>query len=397
MPAHPIRLAALAGALVGCLTIGLAPVPAGAATDCDHDWLPEPPSNDNRASSTKYLNGALFSTNGINCWATKEAGEPAHAGQAAAKSVWIDFKTLQGYTARIDIYTAGSDFDPRLAVYEADSGALAGQNDDVSSANRTSKVSFLRAPTGSTTRINYKVAIDGYTDGSGDTADGRYIIGWKQPLVAFTSTTHLTRSIADVYLGRTPTSAEYSQTVTDYQDGHNHQPGWIASDLAGPGIEAAMPVARLYTAVFNRLPDPSGLAYWIKKRKAGATLNTIAANMTASNEFKNTYGNLNNGQFVDLVYQNVLKRSPDPSGRAYWVKKLDGGFKRSAMMAQFSESNEYVTKSQDITAAAIIWRLGHGSKTDAQLRSMVQTYWYTVDWFGFLLEDASFQAYVAGR
>ena len=155
--------------------------------------------------------------------------------------------------------------------------------------------------------------------------------------------------------------------------------------------------ARLDTAVFSRLPDPSGLAYWIKKRRGGATLNTIAASMTASNEFKNTYGTLGNGQFVDLVYQNVLKRGPDPSGRAYWAKRLDNGFKRSAMMVQFSESNEFVTKSRQLMTAAIIWRLGHGSKSDAAIKAMAETYFYGVDYWGLLLEDAGFTSYPGSR
>ena len=199
-----------------------------------------------------------------------------------------------------------------------------------------------------------------------------------------------------VYNGTDPSSADYSKTIAEYKSGHDRQPGMIADNRGRPGIDAAMPVARLYTSVFNRLPDPSGLAYWIKKRKAGATLNDIAAAMTASNEFKTTYGTLDNGQFVDLVYQNVLKRAPDSSGRTYWINKLNSGFKRSAMMAQFSESNEYVTKSEKVTRAAIIWRLGHGSKTDAQIRTMASTYFYGTDYFTFLLEDPQFKSYIAG-
>ena len=386
----------VAGALIAtCVAAFLAPTPVAAATNCATDYIPTPPSNDNRASTSKALTGGTYSTNGVTCWATKEVGEPAHAGQAAAKSVWVNFDTLQGYTARIDVYTAGSDFDTRMAVYAADGGALVGQNDDVSGANHTSKVSFLRLSAGSVGHVPYKIAIDGYTSG-GSTADGTYIVSWSQPLVAFTSTTHLTRSMARIYLGREATSAEYAATVTDYKSGHNKQPGMIAAYFTADGVTAAMPVARLYTAVFNRLPDPGGLEYWIKKRRAGASLNTIAANMTASSEFKNTYGNLTNAGFVDLVYQNVLKRAPDATGRTYWIKKLDGGFKRSAMMAQFSESNEFVTKSQRTMQAAIIWRLGHGSKTDAQITSMAATFYYGIDYFGLLLEDTAFQSYVAG-
>ena len=71
------------------------------------------------------------------------------------------------------------------------------------------------------------------------------------------------------------------------------------------------------------------------------------------------------------------------------------------MMAQFSESNEFVTKSKSLMVTAIVWRLGHGSKNDAQLQAMITgsplgPQFNTMDSFGLLLEDAGFQSYVAG-
>jgi hypothetical protein len=395
MSARPIRLVVLGAAVAGCLAVGLTPTPVAAATNCATDWLPAPPPFDNKANPKAFGRG-IVSTSDRTCWATKEPGEAAHAGQPAAKSVWLTMDTYQTHTARINVFTAGSDFDTRLAVYD-ESGTAVGQNDDVSTSNRTSSVSFLRTEL----TQGYLVAIDGYTNPSAVTADGTFVVSYQLPLVAFTSTTHLTRATMKIYAGRAPTSAEITATVDEYKNGHNFQPGFIMSKRTNASIEAAMPVARLYTAVFNRLPDPGGLEYWIKKRRAGATLNEIAAAMTASSEFTNTYGSLTNAQFVDLVYQNVLKRSPDSSGRSYWIKKLDGGFKRSAMMAQFSESSEFVTKSRTLMATAIVWRLGRGSKTDAQLKAMIAAsplglQFNTIDAFGLLLEDAKFKSYVAG-
>lgn len=54
------------------------------------------------------------------------------------------------------------------------------------------------------------------------------------------------------------------------------------------------------------------------------------------------YGGLDNGQFVDLVYQNVLGRAPEPGGRAFWTGQLNSGsMTRGEVMRGFSESNEY--------------------------------------------------------
>jgi len=106
------------------------------------------------------------------------------------------------------------------------------------------------------------------------------------------------------------------------------------------------PVSRLYQAYFLRLPDKAGFGYWVGRLRGGTTLATVSSTFASSTEFQNRYGSLTNAQFVDLVYQNVLGRSPDAPGRTYWIGKLNGGFARSEMMRQFSESAEHVNKTR---------------------------------------------------
>ena len=106
------------------------------------------------------------------------------------------------------------------------------------------------------------------------------------------------------------------------------------------------PVARLYFASFLRVPDYPGLTFWIGYFRAGNSLAAIANAFVASAEFTSRYGSTTNPQFVDLVYQNVLGRAADPSGKSYWVAQLDSGTSRGTMMAGFSESSEYVAAIQ---------------------------------------------------
>ena len=101
------------------------------------------------------------------------------------------------------------------------------------------------------------------------------------------------------------------------------------------------PVARLYFAYFLRIPDYGGLNFWVGQYRGGNTLNGISDAFAGSAEFVNTYGALNNGQFVDRVYRNVLGRAPDQAGLAYWTGQIDGGMTRGQMMVQFSNSPEY--------------------------------------------------------
>lgn len=100
------------------------------------------------------------------------------------------------------------------------------------------------------------------------------------------------------------------------------------------------PLARLYVAYFTRLPDTGGMAHWLKKYQAGGKLDDISARFAASSEFAARYGSTTNSQFVTLVYQNVLDRSPDAGGLAHWVQKLEGGMSRGTVMTNFSESSE---------------------------------------------------------
>src|SRR6185436_4616992 len=75
-----------------------------------------------------------------------------------------------------------------------------------------------------------------------------------------------------------------------------------------------------------------------------------------SPEFQSTYGALNNGQFVDLVYQNVLGRPPDAGGRAYWKGQLDASkMTRGQVMLGFSESPEYRSASESMVYVTMMY------------------------------------------
>lgn len=111
--------------------------------------------------------------------------------------------------------------------------------------------------------------------------------------------------------------------------------------------------SRLYLATFGRPADTSGLRYWTGKRFTGTPLASIATTFTRSSEFQRAYGSLGNAAFVDLIYRNVLGRQGDAGGRAYWTKRLNAGTTRGAVLVQFSESPEFVRKTQVRTEATL--------------------------------------------
>jgi bacillolysin len=119
------------------------------------------PANDAFASA-QALTGANATVTGSNVNATKESGEPNHAGNAGGKSVWYKWTPQASGTTTID--TAGSNFDTLLAVY---TGGAVNSLAEVASNNDNnapqSKVSFT-ANAGTT----YQIAVDGFGAAAGN-------------------------------------------------------------------------------------------------------------------------------------------------------------------------------------------------------------------------------------
>ncbi|MEM9395342.1 MAG: DUF4214 domain-containing protein [Pseudomonadota bacterium] len=103
-------------------------------------------------------------------------------------------------------------------------------------------------------------------------------------------------------------------------------------------------VVRLFQATLNRSPDDEGHSFWTNALLNGTSLSQIASGFVGSAEFQTIYGGLNDQQFVTLMYDNVLDRSPDPSGEAAWLNLLSSGASRADVVLGFSESAEFVQK-----------------------------------------------------
>ena len=100
---------------------------------------------------------------------------------------------------------------------------------------------------------------------------------------------------------------------------------------------------RLYNAAFARFPDPDGLRYWIGNFSSGKDdERAVASSFLVSNEFKERYGeNINNENYVETLYVNILGRDYDQSGYNYWLGNLNNGVEtRYELLLGFAESTE---------------------------------------------------------
>ncbi|WP_421120296.1 DUF4214 domain-containing protein [Aquihabitans daechungensis] len=151
------------------------------------------------------------------------------------------------------------------------------------------------------------------------------------------------------FKGATPTSSQNSQWVPGITNCSTTADALIVSLLPTDltTLDDAR-LVRLYLAYFNRPPDPSGFAYWQRQLDNGKGLINAAKKFAESSEFKTKYGTVSNSAFIELVYQNVLGRASDPTGKSFWLTRLNNGTKnRGDVMINFSESSENVTKKRN--------------------------------------------------
>ncbi len=112
---------------------------------------------------------------------------------------------------------------------------------------------------------------------------------------------------------------------------------------------------RIYEAAFNRAADASGLGYWINQAQQGETLTKIAEHFVNSQEFSSRYGDfVDDNQFVEALYQNILGRASDDAGQQYWVQSLQSNqSSKAVVLASFGNSNENMANLADDIAAGI--------------------------------------------
>ncbi|MDH3295329.1 MAG: DUF4214 domain-containing protein [Acidimicrobiia bacterium] len=107
-----------------------------------------------------------------------------------------------------------------------------------------------------------------------------------------------------------------------------------------PGVSDS--ITRLYLAVFDRAPDAGGHQYWVDRYVNGVGLPRIAEAFMSSEEWQRRIGTLTDTQFVTLLYNNVLGRTPDAGGQRYWLDQVSAGLTRTDMLLWFSEGAEFV-------------------------------------------------------
>jgi hypothetical protein len=128
-----------------------------------------PPSNDNFANA-ETITDRYGWADGDNSEATKEPGEPNHAGNPGGASVWYSWTAP--YAGRATFDTCYSEFDTLLAVYTGDQVSnLQPVAADDNGCGAQSQLSFMAAG-----GVTYRIAVDGASG-----ATGYFELDWSLP------------------------------------------------------------------------------------------------------------------------------------------------------------------------------------------------------------------------
>jgi hypothetical protein len=176
------------------------------------------PSNigyaDNFSEASVIPSGSTFSLQANSALATRQANEPAHAGQTASKSLWWKWTAVGN--GRLQVNTKGSSFDTVLAVYTGSS--LAGLTPVASNDNAATSVNYSQVDFTTTRGTTYYFAVDGKSGASGGVilnGAGTSLAGPSNDnFASATSVSGETWSISGSNFNATPEAGEPSHGAT---------------------------------------------------------------------------------------------------------------------------------------------------------------------------------------
>ncbi|HEY8720434.1 DUF4214 domain-containing protein [Pengzhenrongella sp.] len=111
---------------------------------------------------------------------------------------------------------------------------------------------------------------------------------------------------------------------------------WTGRAIPDPDVTTRY-VNWVYRDLFNRYPEPAGLASWSKLLNAGSPRVGVANAITRSNEYRSG--------LITGAYREFLGRDPDAGGLTTWLGAMAGGMTIQTMESGFVASQEYYNKA----------------------------------------------------
>jgi GT2 family glycosyltransferase len=114
-------------------------------------------------------------------------------------------------------------------------------------------------------------------------------------------------------------------------------------------IDAERVVNSLYKTALGRGADASGLADCMSQLQSGVSVESVAAQLVGSAEFRARHGSSQTVDipFITALYRDGLEREPDPEGLATWSGT---GATQAEVLARFARSDEALKKASPAPA-----------------------------------------------
>jgi hypothetical protein len=106
-------------------------------------------------------------------------------------------------------------------------------------------------------------------------------------------------------------------------------------------------VTRLYQNLFNRNPDPGGLAYWTNYVETNPnSLSSVVIGFVTSDEYhRQLLAGIPGDPNMPGWYEQFLHRPIDAGGENFWAQQMDSGYPQETILEGILASDEYYHRS----------------------------------------------------
>ncbi len=177
----------------------------------------------------------------------------------------------------------------------------------------------------------------------------------------------------ETFLGRTPTQSEVDawsgelaggltrNLLLNYfifsQEFMQHMTGIFGDTTVRPEYNL---VNDLFRGFLSRLPDDAGFNYWLAQMQTAQCGGDAQAIRNLTSQMALTFlqsqeyidRNTSNSEYIEDLYNGILRRGADLAGYQYWLGELNGGaYTREEMLQLFIDSAEFQARVQEVIDA----------------------------------------------
>ena len=145
-------------------------------------------------------------------------------------------------------------------------------------------------------------------------------------------------------------------------------PSFLYADSAS---DVSAFVTRFYQTCLNRQPDPGGLAGWTNGLLSGSLTGAqVAGGFIFSEELLSK--NLSNDDFLYIMYSAFFNRQPDPGGFSNWLNVMARGSSRQNVLSGFVNSDEFraLCASYGIKSGSFYSKASYASASTTQVQAV---------------------------